>query len=242
MKLSAGIVCFLFAVLTLNAQSPDPVEQALHDQAEADRDSFGTGPSHSPLPTLEERSINTQSDLVYLLQEMSWTYPEESDLSLAGTTKGADAFLARSLAYSDAVVIGTIGRQTSIFNSTKRDIVTVSLLTISDVIYSKSGLDLTPGNGIYIARSGGTVIVSRHKVQIVNRTFPEFSTGSQYLLFLTLDSKTHSYRVRELHALLIQGDTITPIDTIESYPAQAYLSSTNAFLEALRNQIRELTQ
>jgi hypothetical protein len=238
-------VCIVFifvAALTLNAQNPDPVGQGLLDQANADRDSFGAGPDGSKRPTLEERAINAQSTLVLERSGIPWISPEESTPSLVGTTKGAEAYFDRALANSDLVVVGTIVRQTSTFNSTKRDIVTVSLFTVEDVVHSKPVSRVLSGDGIYIARPGGKMIVSGHTVQIIDDDFPEFSTGSRYLLFLTLDQKTHSYRVQSVHALLIQGNTITPVNPNRTHPTRAYQNSTNAFLEALRNRVREVNR
>ena len=242
MKPRAGIVLFLFAALALNAQNPDPVGQGLLDQAKADRGSFGAGPRQSKLPTLEERAINAQSDLVIERSGIPWMSPEDSDPSLIGTEKSADAFLDRAISNSDAVVIGTVVRQTSTFNSSKRDIITVSLFTIENIVYAKPGVGLLPRDDIYIARPGGRMTVSGHKLQIIDEEFPEFATGSQYLLFLSLDHKTHSYRVQNAHAFLIQGSTITPVSTKKTHPAKAYLSSTDAFLDALRNRAREVSR
>ena len=65
-----------------------------------------------------------------------------------------------------------------------------------EVLYSKQGNSVPENSDIYVARPGGTVIVdSDHKVSAIDETFPGFTTGSKYLMFLKHDVRTNSYRV-----------------------------------------------
>lgn len=233
------VVCILFAALTVSAQNPDPVGQKLLNQAQLDQNAFGAGNSASRSPNLEATVLRSQSDLTVQSIDDPLLSPEE-DPALAGTQTAAEMFLRASFSHSDIAVIGTVSRQVSVFNSTKRGIVTEALINVQEVLYSKTGNSVADHNDIYVARPGGTVIVGGHKVSVVDPTFPAFSTGSKYVLFLKLDARTNSYRVENSDAFELSGTQVKSVNPTKPHPAHAFMNSSEGFVTTVRNRAREV--
>jgi hypothetical protein len=213
--------------------------RALVDQANADRDTFGAGSSNPNLPTLEDRVRNANSDLTLAQSGIPWLPPEESDPALLGTRQGADLYLARVLKTSDVAVVGRIAQETSVFNSSKKGMVTDSLLLVDEVIHAKRGLNLQPGSELFITRPGGTMQVDGHQIKIVDDGFPQLVVGSRYLLFLVLRPTTGSYSARAMDAFLIDGDDDRAQRNKGVHPAAAYMSNTQVFVAAVRRRAAE---
>jgi hypothetical protein len=210
------------------------------DQANADRDTFGVGSPNPNLPTLEDRVRKANSDLTLAQSGIPWLPPEESDPALLGTKAGADLYLARVLKTNDVAVVGRITQETSVFNSSKKGMVTDSLLHVEEVIHAKPGFNLQPGSELFITRPGGTMQVDGHQIKIVDDGFPQFVVGSRYLLFLVLRPTTGSYSARGVDAFLIDGDYVHGQGDKAVHPAAAYMDNTRVLLDAVRNRAAEV--
>jgi hypothetical protein len=182
------------------------------------------------------------SDLRLSAIEEEWVPPEVADRDLIGTTKGADLFIGRMLRENDIVVTGGISKQISIFNSNKSTIVTDSLLRVEDVLYARRGAAVQSGDLVVVTRRGGRMHIDNHEVRIDVNGFPAFVTGQEYLLFLSLNPSTGSYKVRADGAFLIEGSDMKPLSTIRKHPATPYLQDEQTFLEMIRSRSGEVTQ
>ncbi len=233
-------VGLLLTACGLCAQSLDQSTLLLLNHAKADKDLFGAGRPGGF--SIEGQVRMNNSDLRLSAIEEEWVPPEVADRDLIGTTKGADLFIGRMLRENDIVVTGGISKQISIFNSNKSTIVTDSLLRVEDVLYARRGAAVQSGDLVVVTRRGGRMHIDNHEVRIDVNGFPAFVTGQEYLLFLSLNPSTGSYKVRADGAFLIEGSDMKPLSTIRKHPATPYLQDEQTFLEMIRSRSGEVTQ
>jgi hypothetical protein len=81
--------------------------------------------------------------------------------------------------------------------------------------------------------------VDNHEARIDVTGFPAFVTGKEYLLFLSLNPSTGSYRVQADGAFLIEGSSMNALSTIRKHPATPYLQDEQTFLEMIRTKSAE---
>ena len=84
--------------------------------------------------------------------------------------------------------------------------------------------------------------IDNHEVRIDVNGFPAFVTGQEYLLFLSLNPSTGSYKVRADGAFLIEGSSMKALSTIREHPATPYLQDERTFLEMIRTKSGEVAQ
>ena len=84
------------------------------------------------------------------------------------------------------------------------------------------------------------IVGGNHKVSLTDETFPDFSIGSKYLMFLKRNARTDSYRVEKSGVFELKGEAVRSINPAGPHPAQALMLNSDGFVTTVYNRAREV--
>lgn len=133
---------------------------------------------------------------------------------------------------ADAVVVGTIGNQSSQLTEDEDYVFTDYEMDVEEVLKDNPTAPIQPNSKITITRPGGTILLNGRIVKAVDDSFLPFRKKAQYLLFLRFIPSTGGYQALNSKASFqLNGNEITKL-TKESLS----LGDTNA--ASFMNKVR----
>lgn len=119
--------------------------------------------------------------------------------------------LALAANYADAVVEGAAVRRYSALTAHHSFVFSDWTVTVTRVFKNSSSIQVPVGTEITVTRPGGNTVVSGRQVTAQDKSFPDFITGHQYVLYLRALPETSSFQAMS-HALFdVSGRTPIPL-------------------------------